>query len=264
MAQKYYQSSFGPSDPHAKRSEVEGYQPVSRIGEIVMNAFIDTQEFIALREHTSNKDYSSEELPPYHEWAAVLPGMVCIARKMNSQVFRHLVAAETSIPCISCVSKMTNPEDFDFAANVFDESTLITRVNDKDGRTDSKKTYGRYDDWYFAGVCRSKSVPPVDDGNGPSHDEYFTLAIGGMVTMQNSSGGVIYPNDSVIWDFRTENVNTNKSGGAQGVAITDKRHRVGPLRVGVRSTKDVNHERLIGRALSFARPGEPFDLLLKQ
>ena len=268
MAQKYYQSSFGPSDPHAKRSEVEGYQPVSRIGEIVVNAFIDTQEFVALREHTSNNDYSSkEELPPYHEWAAVLPGMVCIARKMNSQVFRHLVAAETSIPCISCVSKMTNPDDFDFAANGLDESTLTARVNRKDqaggglnARAESKKTYGRYDDWYFAGVCRSKSVPPVDDGNGPSHDEYFTLAIGGMVTMQNSSGGVIYPNDSVVWDFRTETFNIKD----KGTAINDKRHRVGPLRVGVRSTKDVNHERLIGRALSFARPGEPFDLLLKQ
>ncbi len=271
MAQKYYQSSFGPSDPHAKRSEVEGYQPVSRIGEIVVNAFIDTQEFIALREHTSNNDYSSEELPPYHEWAAVLPGMVCIARKMNSQVFRHLVAAETSIPCISCVSKMTDPADFAFGANALNESTLNARVNRKDQaggglnpRAAKKKTYGRYDDWYFAGVCRSKSVPPVDDGNGPSHDEYFTLAIGGMVTMQNSSGGVIYPNDSVIWDFRTENVDANKKNGPQIVPINDKRHRVGPLRVGVRSTKEVNHERLIGRALSFARPGEPFDLLLKQ
>lgn len=268
MAQKYYQSSFGPSDPRAKRSEVEGYQPVSRIGEIVVNAFIDTQEFVALREHTSNNDYSSETLPPYHEWAAVLPGMVCIARKMNSQVFRHLVAAETSIPCISCVSKMTDNADFDFAANGLIESTLTARVNrkdqnaggDKGPRDESKKTYGRYDDWYFAGVCRSKSVPPVDDGNGPSHDEYFTLAIGGMVTMQNSSGGVIYPNDSVIWDFRTETFNIKD----QQTTIGNKRHNVGPLRVGVRSTKEVNHERLIGRALSFARPGEPFDLLLKQ
>ena len=162
---------------------------------------------------------------------------------------------------------MTDPADFAFGANALNESTLNDRVNRKDNqggdkppRTEKKKTYGRYDDWYFAGVCRSKSVPPVDDGNGPSHDEYFTLAIGGMVTMQNSSGGVINPNDSVIWDFRTETFNTKDTG----TAINDKRHRVGPLRVGVRSTKEVNHERLIGRALSFARPGEPFDLLLKQ
>tara|TARA_B100000963_G_C22468962_1_gene599206 strand:- start:610 stop:723 length:114 start_codon:yes stop_codon:yes gene_type:complete len=35
----------------------------------------------------------------------------------------------------------------------------------------------------FAGVCRSKTVRPIDDGNGPMIDEYFTLAIGGMVTL---------------------------------------------------------------------------------
>ena len=34
--------------------------------------------------------------------------------------------------------------------------------------------------FYFAGVCRSKSVRPIDDGVGPSVDEFFTLAIGGM------------------------------------------------------------------------------------
>ena len=34
---------------------------------------------------------------------------------------------------------------------------------------------------FFAGICRSKTVRPIDDGVGPSVDEYFTLAIGGMV-----------------------------------------------------------------------------------
>ena len=87
------------------------------------------------------------------------------------------------------------------------------------------------DDWYVAGACRSKSVPPVDDGNGPSHDEYFTLALGGMVTMQNSSGGVIYPNDAIVWDFRTDH--TQGPGQSN---LPPKRHEQGPLRVGVRST----------------------------
>ena len=34
-----FQSYIGPSDPLLPRSEVEGYQPVSRIGEVVVNAF---------------------------------------------------------------------------------------------------------------------------------------------------------------------------------------------------------------------------------
>ena len=34
-----YQSFQGPTDPLLRHSEIEGYQPVSRIGEIVINAF---------------------------------------------------------------------------------------------------------------------------------------------------------------------------------------------------------------------------------
>ena len=261
MANKFYQSTFGPSDPSARRSEVEGYQPVSRIGEIVVNAFVDTQEYMALEAHLEeNGTYASNEhMPPFHEWASVLPGMVCISRKMNAQSFRHLVAAETSVPCISCVSKMTDKGDFNGMTNrdekaSWSEDELTQQVNK------NTVTFGKYKDWYFAGVCRSKSVPPMDDGNGPSYDEYFTLAIGGMVTMQNSSSGCIYPNDNVVWDFRTDcPIDITPSA-----SWSTKRAAVAPMHVGVRSTIDQNHERLIGRALSFARPGEPFDLLIKQ
>ena len=34
-----FQSIQGPGDPMLKNSEISGYQPVSRIGEVVMNAF---------------------------------------------------------------------------------------------------------------------------------------------------------------------------------------------------------------------------------
>ena len=34
-----FQSYAGPGDKNHRSSEIEGYQPVSRIGEIVMNAF---------------------------------------------------------------------------------------------------------------------------------------------------------------------------------------------------------------------------------
>lgn len=34
-----FQSFAGPGDRDLKRSEIEGYQPVSRIGEVVMNSF---------------------------------------------------------------------------------------------------------------------------------------------------------------------------------------------------------------------------------
>tara|TARA_B110001452_G_scaffold209540_1_gene179845 strand:- start:8495 stop:8659 length:165 start_codon:yes stop_codon:yes gene_type:complete len=34
-----FQSYMGPGDKNLPNSEVTGYQPVSRIGEVVMNAF---------------------------------------------------------------------------------------------------------------------------------------------------------------------------------------------------------------------------------
>ena len=34
-----FQSIQGPTDPMLRHSEIEGYQPVSRIGEVVINSF---------------------------------------------------------------------------------------------------------------------------------------------------------------------------------------------------------------------------------
>lgn len=39
MPVRDFQSVQGPTDPMLNRSEIEGYQPVSRIGEIVINSF---------------------------------------------------------------------------------------------------------------------------------------------------------------------------------------------------------------------------------
>lgn len=39
MASRNYQSYMGPTDPNLRHSEIEGYQPVSRIGEVVINSF---------------------------------------------------------------------------------------------------------------------------------------------------------------------------------------------------------------------------------
>ena len=88
-----------------------------------------------------------EHKPHFHEWATALPGMICVSRKARNSTFRNYVAAETATPTISCCACL--------------------------GADDMKN-------FYFAGVARSKSVRPIDDGVGPSIDEFFTLAIGGM------------------------------------------------------------------------------------
>ena len=240
MASRNYQSYQGPTDPNLRHSEIEGYQPVSRIGEVVINCFIDSYEFTALPESIQVKevepkgdaadDRSAETLampyehkPHFHEWATALPGMICVSRKARNSTFRNYVAAETATPVISCCACL--------------------------GADDMKN-------FYFAGVARSKSVRPIDDGVGPQIDEFFTLAIGGMCTLLNNSGTVLYPGDMLEWCFY--NQKAYSSAGSKGAARGNAR----PRRITVKIATAAS-ERVIGRALSFAKPGETFDLLLK-
>tara|TARA_X000001036_G_scaffold369953_1_gene356239 strand:- start:122 stop:481 length:360 start_codon:yes stop_codon:yes gene_type:complete len=77
-----FQSYAGPGDRGLRSSEVEGYQPVSRIGEVVMNSFVDAYEFTTLRGAISqgfmagtgpDEPAKVEYKPAFHEWATVQP-----------------------------------------------------------------------------------------------------------------------------------------------------------------------------------------------
>jgi hypothetical protein len=227
-----FQSIQGPGDKMLTHSELEGYQPVSRIGEVVINAFVDAYEFAQLEMtitknqidgDPADEDKSAyENRPHFHEWATILPGMICLSRKARNATFRNYVAAETATPVIGCAACLPANDQKHF---------------------------------YFAGVCRSKTVRQIDDGVGPSTDEFFTLAIGGMVTMLNNSKDNVFPGDILEWTLYNEQ--GDKSSGRP-----NKRLKSGPRRVGIK-VADPTSPRVIGRTLSFAKPGESFDLLLK-
>tara|TARA_B100001057_G_scaffold21230_1_gene19662 strand:- start:2342 stop:2881 length:540 start_codon:yes stop_codon:yes gene_type:complete len=141
------------------------------------------------------------------QWATVQPGMICIARKKKTAVFRQYIAAETAVPVIACAACLPKEDE---------------------------KNY------FFAGIARSKSVRTPDDGIGPNVDEFFTVFIGGMATILNTSGGPIYPGDLVEWClFGT---GTDKS----------PRAKQGPRRVGIQ-VASVSSPKIIGRALSVSQ-----------
>jgi hypothetical protein len=222
MAFSQFQSVQGPVDDRLRHSELEGYQPISRIGEVVINSFVDAYEFAQLPEavnqisldgdSTGAAGTTVEFKPHFHEWATVLPGMICISRKARNATFRNYVAAETATPVIGCCACLT----LDDAKN-----------------------------FYFAGVCRSKTVRPIDDGVGPQVDEFFTLAIGGMVTMINNSKDPIFPGDMIEWTFYNEK---NSDNGRAA-----KRTKTNPRRISIKIASPTS-ERVIGRCLSFAKP----------
>jgi len=253
-----FQGVQGPTDPSLAHNAVEGYQPVSRIGEVVINAFVDAYEWQAVEETISSgeligsarwdedgnvkkgdevganaieaaankkdkENYGTpfvERKPHFHEWATATPGMICVARRARNASFRNYVAAETASPVIVCAA--CQPKIME-------------------------------DQFFFAGVCRSKSVRPIDDGMGPSTDEYFTMAIGGMVTLLNNSSEAVWAGDWIAWTFCSE----------VSQAANSKRAKKNPRRIGI-ELADPLSDRTIGRCLTFAKPGETFDLLLRQ
>lgn len=196
-----FQSYAGPGDRNLPNSEVTGYQPVSRIGEVVINAFVDAYEFALLPNQMSGADLLGppstdakdvEYKPHFHEWATVQPGMVLLSRKKKTAVFRQYVAAETAVPVIACAACIKKADEPDF---------------------------------FFAGIARSQSVRTPDDGIGPSVDEFFTASIGGMQTVLNTSGHPIYPGDLVEWTFASD------AAGKGGSA--NYRSKQGPRRIAV-------------------------------
>lgn len=173
----------------------------------------------ATMDKEDGNDKIFEYKPHFHEWATVREGMVCLARRKRTAVFRQYVAAETAVPVIACAAGL---------------------------KTESEK------DYFFAGVARTKSLRTPDDGIGPSVDEFFTLSIGGMVTVLNTSGQPIHPGDLLEWCLWSD------KGTHKG-----KRQKQGPRRIGI-TIASVSSPKIIGRALSFAKDGESLDILLKQ
>ena len=133
-AYSQFQSIQGPTDPMLRHSEIEGYQPVSRIGEVVINSFIDAYEFAQLPEALPAADLDGkgalagdvEFKPHFHEWATVLPGMICLSRKARNATFRNYVAAETATPVIGCCACLSLEDAKNFYVRTPSVLTLAT------------------------------------------------------------------------------------------------------------------------------------------
>ena len=224
-----FASYAGPGDRDLRSTLADGFNPVSNIGEIVQNAYVDPHEFSSLAASLTQDDVQGgngggpgvfETRPAFHEWATVQPGMLLVARKRRAT--RMYRGAETAQPVIACAAMQKKGDE---------------------------------KNWFFAGVARSKSVREADDGIGPKQDEFFTCALGGMVTMLNNSGTTIMAGDSVEWTFSPAKPGASVSGA--------KRQKLGPRRICLKVCSP-HSSRLVGRALSMAKSGEPIDVLIAQ
>ena len=237
MVSSMVQSYQGPTDTALRSNAVEGYTQVSRIGESVINCFVDAYEFAAVPQtfhkeelegdafRKDNKVYAVadpngqpisgtpvESKCHFYEWATAYVGMIAVQRKQRS-TFRNHVAAETAAPVVVCAVGRGPLDEFD---------------------------------WQFAGVVRSNSVRTVDDGMGPTVDEYFTLTIAGPQTILNNGKDVIHPGDPLAWTFYSEDKKT---------ASLERRKSGTPRRIGIR-VATFHDDQVFGRALTIAKPGQ--------
>lgn len=204
-----YKYATGPGDTDLYSNSQSGYKPVSRIGEIVMNAVIDPRQYKQVQ--------TSGEMCEFHKWATVLPGMVTVGKINTNERVGHDPTDETTVRCIASCNGL-NAE--------------------------------AQDEYYFTGISRSKSVRSVEESTiGPSVDEFFTVAIGGLITVLNNGSDPIKAGSLVVWSFENENTKI-KAGLAR--------------RILVKSTNDLHASNIIGRAMNYASRGQNFDLLIRQ
>jgi len=242
-------SAIGPASDYAPQGFIDGYNPPSRNGERTVNAFIDAyqknetaeelpanawrygkgplnDEQTRLKNSAENYNNSrasydqmvSEKDVPFEEWASVQAGVVCVAARKRANYYRNAIAAQTAIPVICCAQKL----------GTFDNHL-----------------------YRFAGVARTASMRPHNDGRGPTMDEYFTLTIGGVVQMLNNSNGDINMGDQLEWTFFDES--------ADQPVQRPKRKKMGPRTIVIRPAKNTS-ARIFGRALTDAKAGELVDV----
>ena len=247
-------SAIAPGSDQLNSNFMSGYNPVSRNGEQTRNAFIDAFEFneitpasgggghnawrfasnnsglednqVALWDNAQQVSAASRQqmvndgAVPFNEWASVAPGLICVSKRDRNITYRNSVASETAMPVIACAQKLCTADNVDYR---------------------------------FAGIARSPSVRPYDDGRGPTMDEYFTMFIGGAVTMLNNGNGDIGIGDPLEWTFFDDS-DSRSSRPSQ-------RQKMGPRTIVVRPSTNTS-ARTFGRALSSARRGDWVDVLI--
>lgn len=245
-------TAIGPASTMLPNEFTNGFTQVDREGEVVESAFIHDSlyDFIFSSERkdviqnaaknlydsgcplanqtvkTRLEKLADEPMPPRHLWQNVEAGIIAVSHKSRSGEYRYQIGAQRAAPVIVCAQR------------------LCAELDNKD--------------YFFAGIARTKSVRPYDDGMGPTTDEMFTISLKGKVTMLNNGPSPIMMGDNVEWTFDDSTTlhdsvltKRQKLGDAQG-----------PRRIVMQPQTDTG-ERVFGRALNFAKRGERIDILLK-
>ena len=281
------QSIQGPADGRLKHSEVHGYQSVSRIGEVVVAAVVDMYQHAALPDMITAHDVDPthvpandgtvyEHRPHAFEWGSALPGQIAVARRARNTAARHVSSIETAQPVIvscACLGE-ADMAKFYFAGIV--RSKAVQKIDDGCGPSE--------DEMFTLTINAQATVCAIARPN-PEHCRLLTLPAHHPNQILNNSNETIYAGDMIEvrvkrlgtgrpstphldpnpkqWTFFNSLNPDSKSGPKSALDLVNgglKRGNTYPRKIAVK-VASVDSDRLIGRALSHARPLEQFDLV---
>lgn len=198
-----------------------GYQPYSRANELVQNAFVDASEFAALRD---DKQAAYDRKPEYHKWAAAVPGQIAVSKKNKTAAsYAGFGGADGAVPVLVCAQGKEKAEEAEY---------------------------------FFAGVVRSPSIPSE---NQRADDEYFTLFIGNMCTVTNTSNKNFCNGDTVNWTFEF-----TQTAAERGLKAQAARFAAAPRRIQLAKSEcgEYGKQSFATCKSVFVRPGEAMDILI--
>ena len=264
--------------------------PITHVGRVVYNAASDHQE-IHRRKQYARRGSSSRRTQIYEDRVlddenfTIQPYELCM-RNTNS---KHVSAPnDTDIYVFSCANGMhapaaaegavadaIAPDAVDVAAVIMCVAAVASGVVVADDETPKTKTNNarkrKMPELQFAGVASNRANY---DPSNSTNEEMLAVQVGGLQTMYNTGTKAINAGDIILWDLpegpppkRIPGVPRDKKlfqtvsyKSAAAVAVAAEVTK-GDLQGFLKAHHELA-SRVIGKALSTAQPGKPFDILL--
>ena len=226
--------------------------PITHAGRVVYNADRDaTEQHRRLTKMRRAKDGTSTLYKQSHhvdENFTIQPYELCLRNKNTSY--------------ISYTPNDTDMHVFSSANGMFGEDSNgnpVRQLIKGDDDNNANKVADARQSLDFAGVASNRSIY---DPNNNANEDILAIQVGGLQTIYNNSDEEINAGDIVLWDLPTTH-DGRPSKPIPGVPrnkilfVTSKYKAINNL-----EEHQDQARRVIGKALSHAKKGKPFDILL--
>jgi hypothetical protein len=252
------------------------HNPITHAGRVVYNAkrdFIETRKRKHKRGCTAIYEHSPEFGPP--ECHSIQQYELCMRNHANG----YLVWSpnDTDVSVFSCANGMaTSNAKLEDVLRKPHMATYDVRGAAAESYVPNARVRHKRDSIEFAGVASNRAI--YDERNS-ANEEALAVQVGGLQTIYNTGGNDICTGHVVLWDMPWLSERQEPMRRYAGIPrkkklfstiaykpdlVNEEIARIARAEGGVDEMAVVwdFQRRVIGKALSSAKPGEPFDILL--